>query len=135
MVFSSLLEENVNSIKEFIESYIESYRVNLNTSNPDFISEVMKSNMEFEVECVQAALNDSCRINGSAEHNQNSYSEFSEVPTQKEINVNRKRMLTQLLSGIKDEDESLELSEQVKLHRELSCHYFNFVRKIVRDCA
>jgi len=108
MVFSSLLEENVNHIKEFIESYLESYCECLNTSNMDFLSEVIKSDKVFNI-------NNSFKMKDP------------------QVKMNKLHMLQQLLSGVSDHDESLESSEQVILHRDLGQSYFNWVRRIVCD--
>jgi len=51
----------------------------------------------------------------------------------KKIEFNRIQMLNQLLSGLNNQEVSLESSEQVKLHRDLSQCYFEYIRKIVRD--
>jgi len=38
-----------------------------------------------------------------------------------------------MLSGLSDKNESLENSEKVKIHKELSYAYFKFIRKIIVD--
>nr|QQL12339.1 cytochrome P450 CYP6CY8 [Aphis craccivora] len=116
-VFEKLLEQNVNNIKEFIASYIESYQECLNTANPDFIMEIVKSNNTIQEEILAAA-----NINKSSDEN-----------STEKIEINRIQMLNQLLSGLNNQEVSLESSEQVMLHRDLSICYFEYIRKIVRD--
>uniref|UniRef100_A0A2S2PUU3 Dynamin-1-like protein n=1 Tax=Schizaphis graminum TaxID=13262 RepID=A0A2S2PUU3_SCHGA len=148
-VFDKLLEENVNNIKEFIASYIESYQECLNTANPDFIMEIVKSNNTIQEEILAAA-----NINNYATDDTSdtlltqpafTFGKSLEksiplpqlIPDKmaqlKKIEINRIQMLNQLLSGLNNQEVSLESSEQVKLHRDLSQCYFEYIRKIVRD--
>ncbi|KAE9544744.1 hypothetical protein AGLY_000286 [Aphis glycines] len=142
-IFEKLLEQNVNNIKEFIASYIESYQECLNTANPDFIMEIVKSNNTIQEEILAAA-----NINKTSDGNTSdiflTQSPFTfgksivqPIPDKmtelKKIEINRIQMLNQLLSGLNNQEVSLESSEQVKLHRDLSICYFEYIRKIVRD--
>jgi len=138
-----LLEENVNNIKEFITSYIESYQECLNTANPDFILEIVKSNNTIQEEILAAANISNC-VNEDSSDNlsfQPCFTFGKSIPQQmpdklaqqKKIEINRIQMLNQLLSGLNNQEVSLESSEQVKLHRDLSQCYFEYIRKIVRD--
>jgi len=138
-----LLEENVNNIKEFIASYIESYQECLNTANPDFILEIVKSNNTIQEEILAAANISNC-VNEDTSDNlltQPCFTFGKSIPQpipdklaqQKKIEINRIQMLNQLLSGLNNQEVSLESSEQVKLHRDLSQCYFEYIRKIVRD--
>ncbi|XP_060867588.1 dynamin-1-like protein [Metopolophium dirhodum] len=128
-VFEKLLEENVKNIKDFIESYIESYQECLDTANPDFILEIVKSNNTIQEEILAAAninnYKDDC--DSSSDGN------WKDMSQHKKIEISRIQMLNQLLTGLNNNDESLESSEQVKLHRDLSQCYFEYIRKIVRD--
>jgi len=127
MVFSSLLEENVKGIKEFIESYLESYCESLNTCNPDFLSEVIISENEFKINFIHTKTDmEPTRAVWSNDME-------TEEDRQKRVDVTKYQMLQQLLTGISDNDNSLESSEQVKLHRDLGHCYFKWVRKIVCD--
>lgn len=128
-VFEKLLDENVNNIKEFIASYIESYQECLDTANPDFILEIIKSNNTIQEEILAAA-----NINNYTDDSDStSDGNWKDMSQPKKIEINRIQMLNQLLTGLNSNDESLESSEQVKLHRDLSQCYFEYIRKIVRD--
>jgi len=122
-----LLEENLNNIKEFIASYIESYQECLNTANPDFILEIVKSNNTIQEEILAAA-----NIQKDISDDESSDGDWRDINTKK-IEVNRIQMLNQLLKGLNNQEISIESSEQVKLHRDLSQCYFEYIRKIVRD--
>lgn len=142
-VFEKLLEKNVNNIKEFISSYIETYQECLNTANPDFIMEIVKSNNTIQEE-ILAAANINKNADGNTSDiflNQPSFTFGKSIPQiipdkmaeLKKIEINRIQMLNQLLSGLNNQEVSIESSEQVKLHRDLSICYFEYIRKIVRD--
>jgi len=125
-VFSSLLEDKVNDLKEFIKSYIETYQDNVNMANNDFISEVVKSDITLKMDSVQLGLNN---------QKENDYDEKEGNLNERDKNYDtiRTSMFKQLLSGLSDEKESQGWSEKVKLHKDLSCCYFEIFRKIVRD--
>ncbi|XP_001949574.1 dynamin-1-like protein [Acyrthosiphon pisum] len=137
-VFEKLLEEDVNNIKEFIASYIESYQECINTANPDFILEILTSNDTIQEE-ILAAVN-------IKKHESNYKPELVLTPTGMPIfplpdrmaqtdrlKTVRSHMLKQLLSGLNNQDVPMESSEQIKLHKYLSYCYFEYIRKIVRD--
>jgi len=128
-VFELLLEENVKSIKEFIASYIESYQECLDTSNPDFILEIVNSNNAIQEEILAAANINNYKCNSDS----SSDGGWNNMSTGKKVEIKRIQMLNQLLSGLNNNDDDLESSEQVKLHRDLSICYFEYIRKIVRD--
>ncbi|CAH1712876.1 unnamed protein product [Aphis gossypii] len=133
-VFDKLLEENVKSIKEFIASYIESYQECLDTSNPDFILEIVNSNNTIQEEILAAANinNYNCNSDSDSDRGWNNMSR-NKKGNEKKVEIKRIQMLNQLLSGLNNHDDDLESSEQVKLHRDLSICYFEYIRKIVRD--
>lgn len=133
-----MLEENLKHIKEFIVSYIESYQECINTANPDFILEIIKSNNTIQEE-ILAAVNIKKH---ESEYNPELILNSSGMPIFpipdrmaqiERLKIIRIQMLNQLLSGLNNEEASLELSEQIKLHRDLSYCYFEYIRKIVRD--
>jgi len=149
-VFDKLLEENVNNIKEFIASYIESYQECLNTANPDFIMEIVKSNNTIQEEILAAANINNYANDDTSDTLLTTQPAFTfgkslgkpipisqlipdKVAQLKKIEINRIQMLNQLLSGLNNQEVSLESSEQVKLHRDLSQCYFEYIRKIIRD--
>lgn len=119
-----MIKENVDEIKEFIKSYIESYQEYIDTTNNDFLVEVVKSKNligNCSIECFASNVRER-KNSDSSEDSENNMNEMKRI-----------QMLQQLLSGSNDYDESFELSEQVKLHKELCRCYFIFIRKIVRD--
>ncbi|KAE9544736.1 hypothetical protein AGLY_000278 [Aphis glycines] len=128
-VFDKLLEENVKSIKEFIASYIESYQECLDTSNPDFILEIVNSNNTIQEEILAAANINNYKCNSDSDSDDG----WNNMSQNKKVEIKRIQMLNQLLSGLNNNDNDLESSEQVKLHRDLSICYFEYIRKIVRD--
>jgi len=128
-VFKKLLEENVNNIKDFIASYIESHQECIDTANPDFILEIIKSNSTIQEEILAAANINNWKDDSDSSSDGN----WKDMSQHKKIELNRIQMLNQLLTGLNNNDESLESSEQVKLHRDLSQCYFEYIRKIVRD--
>lgn len=109
----------MTNIKEFIKSYIETYQACLNTTNPDFILELVKSS-----DVLQNAFISTHVTNKKGLTND----EFIKAEEER-----TKQLFKQILSGLNDLDETLETSKQVKMHRDLTHCYFEFVRKNVRD--
>lgn len=107
------------SIKEFIKSYIETYQACLNTTNPDFILELVKSSNVIQDAFISTHITNKKGLSND---------EFIKAEEER-----TKQLFKQILSGINDLDETLESSKQVKMHRNLTYCYFEFVRKIVRD--
>ncbi|CAI6345395.1 unnamed protein product [Macrosiphum euphorbiae] len=137
-VFEKLLEENVNNIKEFITSYIESYQEYINTANPDFISEIVKSDDTIQDEILAAVNIKKHESDYKPELVLNSTGmPIFPIPDRMaqtdRLKTVRTHMLKQLLSGLNNQDIPLESSEQIKLHKYLSQCYFEYIRKIVRD--
>lgn len=113
-----MLEETLTSIKEFLTSYIETYRACLNTTNPDFILELVKSSD------VHDAFLSAFITNKKGMSND----EFLKAEEER-----IRQLFKQILSGLNDLDETLETSKQVRMHRNLTRCYFEFVRRNVRD--
>lgn len=124
-MFEKLINNNVNNIKEFIASYIESYQECINTSNPDFNLEIVKSNDTIQEEILKAV---------NIKKHKNYYKpeivlSSTEMPIfpipdkmakTERLTIIRIQMLNQLLLGINNQKESQELSSQIKLHAYLS---------------
>lgn len=114
-----MVENTIQNIKEFIRSYIETYQASLNTTNPDFISELCKfSNV----------IQDMFELTAATNRKGLSNEEFTKAEKER-----TKQLFKQILSGLNDLDHTLETSKLVRLHRNLTRCYFEFVRKIVRD--
>jgi len=114
-----MLEDTSIRIKEFITSYIQTYQACLDTTNPDFILELVKS-----CDVIQDAFVSTHITNKRGLSND----EFMKAEEER-----TKQLFKQILSGLNDLDETLESSKQVKMHRDLTRCYFEFVRKNVRD--
>lgn len=119
IVLNKMLENTLKSIKGFIITYIETYQSSLNTTNPDFILELVKSS-----DVIQGAFVSTSVTNKKGLSND----EFLRAEEER-----IKQLFKQILSGVNDLDETLESSKQVKLHRNLTRCYFDFIRKNVRD--
>lgn len=139
-VFEKLLDDNLKSIKEFILSYIETYQVCINTSNPDFITEILNSDNTIQDEILNAIDITKYEKNYKPELVLNS----SKMPVFQlpdrmteitRLNIIKTQMLNKLLTGLNynKNEASLELPEQIKLHKHLSKCYFEYIRKMVRD--
>lgn len=114
-----MLEDTLISVKDFVKSYIETYQACLNTTNSDFILELVKSS-----DAVQDAFLSMHTTNKKGLSND----EFIKAEEER-----TKQLFKQILSGLNDLDETLECSKQVKIHRNITRCYFEFIRKIVLD--
>lgn len=115
-----MLEDKVTDLKDFIKSYIETQQLCLNTTNPDFLLQLVESSLELQETFIEV--------------NAKSNKPFSPNTDQgKKDVVHIKQLFQQLLSGINDLDTTMEKSKQVKLHRNVTKCYFEFIRKQVRD--
>lgn len=113
-----MLEDTIVSIKEFIKTYIETYQACLNTKNPDFIVELVKSNVIQDAFILSHITNKKGLTND----------EYIKAEEGRFL-----QFLKQIILGHNDVDKTLETSKQVKMHRELTHCYFNFIRKNIRD--
>lgn len=129
-VLNKMLEDKVKSLKEFIESYIETYQTCLNTTNPDFLLELVKSSKEMQDAYVTTY---SGNINNSHYVGSKQYIAQNNEQQLKDEEEMKKQLFKQMLCGLNDLDTSIETSKQVKMHRNLTNCYFNFIRKNVRD--
>lgn len=114
-----MLEGTVTSIKEFVRSYIETYQACLNTTNSEFISELVKSSDVIH----DVFMSWTPVTNKRGMTNE----EFLKAEEER-----AKQLFKQLLSG-RNDLETLESSKQVKMHRNLTSCYFRYVRNIVQD--
>lgn len=113
------MEDTVTSIKEFIKSYIETYQACLNTTNSDFILELVKSSDTMQELFIPTPVTNKKGLTNE---------EFIKAEAER-----TKQIFKQILSGLNDLDETLETSKQVKMHKNLTHCYFNFIRKNVLD--
>lgn len=114
-----MLEDALMNIKEFIKSYIQTYQACLDTTNPDFMLELVKSSNVLQDTFVSTNITNKRGLSSD---------EFMKAEEER-----TKQLFKQILSGVNDLDETLESSKQVKLHRNLTHCYFEVVRKNVRD--
>jgi len=116
-----MLDDKLTNIKEFIKSYIETYQTCLNTTNPNFLFQLVKSSTKMQESFITSYMSDSIKTNVGSE----------EVEGDEE---NLKiQQFKQMLSGLNDLDNTVETSKQVKIHRCLTQCYFDFIREIIRD--
>jgi len=116
-----MLDDKLTSIKEFIRSYIETYQTCLNTTNPNFLFQLVKSSTEMQDSFITSFMNNPIKNNEDSEQDED---EQDEVKIQQ---------FKQMLSGLNDLDNTIETSKQVKIHRCLTQCYFDFIREIIRD--
>lgn len=110
----------MNDIKDFIESYINTYQTCLNTTNPDFLLLLVKSSSEIQNSFLKTLTTSTNNMNTTSKQLM-------------ELEEEKKQMFKQMLSGLDDFDETIESSKQVKMHRNLVKCYFRFIRRNVRD--
>lgn len=118
-----MLEDKLISVKEFIESYIETYQTCLNTANPDFLIELVKSSTGLQDVYVTTHTDHICKDQYDSQDDE-------QLRAEDEM---KKQLFKQMLWGLNDLDKSIETSNQVKMHRNLISCYFEFIRKNVRD--
>lgn len=104
-----MLQENLQSLKDFIKSYIKTQQTVLNTTNPDFLSLLVNSTQSKKLEFLST--------------NKNTFITDDQ----------QKHLFQQMLCGLSDLDDNIETSEHVKIHGHLIACYFNFIRTQVRD--
>lgn len=143
-MFARTLDETTSNTKEFITSYIETYQESIDTTNQDFIMEMSKSTDEGYI---QEVLNVGEKIQDDDENSESESGEEEDVSSRKnqyyedELEENNERaaenskikMIKQLFSGQSDEEQFLETSKQVNLHKDFIKCYFELVRKTVKD--
>lgn len=120
-----MLDDKLTNIKEFIKSYIETYQTCLNTTNPNFLFQLVKSSTEMQDSFITSYVND----NVSMKTNTNSLKDEDEQD-EESLKI---QQFKQMLSGLNDLDNTIETSKQVKIHRCLTQCYFDFIREIIRD--
>jgi len=118
-----MLDDKLLNIKEFIKSYIETYQTCLNTTNPNFLFQLVKSSTEMQDSFITTYMNNSTTTNAVS---------FKNEDEQDEENL-KIQQFKQMLSGFHDLDNTIETSKQVKIHRCLTQCYFDFIREIIRD--
>lgn len=122
-----MLEEKLNNLKDFIKSFIETYQSCLNTTNPNFLIQLVRSSTDIQDASIAALMN-----NNTSKHTKNK--KFVSVEDdENEIQQKNIQHFKQMLSGLNDLDNTMETSKQVKLHKSLTKSYFDFIREIVRD--
>lgn len=126
-----MLADTLASIKWFIASYIETYQACLNTANPDFVVELARSSDAIRNAFVghpgaaAAAAAAAAAVNKKGGPSSDEYARAEEERA--------RQLVKRVLSGLDDLDETLESSKQVRMHRDVTRCYFDFVRRMVRD--
>lgn len=121
-----MLDEKLNGLKDFIKSFIETYQLCLNTTNPNFLIQLVQSSTDIQDASIAAFM----RNNTSITENQNF---VIEKDNEKKENENYVQLLKRMLSGVNDLDNNTETSEQVKIHKNLVKCYFYFIKDIITD--
>ncbi|KAL4107245.1 hypothetical protein QTP88_017629 [Uroleucon formosanum] len=124
-VLHKMLDDKLTNIKEFIESYIETYQTCLNTTNPKFLFQLVKSSTEMQESFITFYMSNP--IGDSIKSNRDSEGEEKD-----EENL-KIQHFKQMLSGLNDLDYTIGTSKQVKIHRCLTQCYFDFIREIILD--
>jgi len=120
-----MLDDKLTDIKEFIKSYIETYQTCLNTTNPNFLFQLVKSSTEMQDSYITSYMSNSVKPNVGSEKD-----EDGEEKDDENLKI---QQFKQMLCGLNDLDSTLETSKQVKIHRCLTHCYFDFIREIIRD--
>jgi len=120
-----MLDEKLTDLKEFIKSYIETYQTCLNTTNPNFLFQLVRSSTEMRDENIATYISNTNKITANQK--------FVISEDEREENENQIQQFKLMLSGLNDLDNSIETSKQVKIHKCLTQCYFDFIREIVRD--
>uniref|UniRef100_A0A2S2NYC0 Dynamin-1-like protein n=1 Tax=Schizaphis graminum TaxID=13262 RepID=A0A2S2NYC0_SCHGA len=123
-VLNNMLDKKLSDLKEFIKSYIETYQICLNTTNPNFLFQLVRSSTEMQDENIAAYISNTNKTTANPKF------VISEDDEEKE---NKVQQFKQMLSGLNDLDNTIETSKQVKIHKCLTQCYFDFIREIVRD--
>ncbi|XP_050063687.1 dynamin-1-like protein [Aphis gossypii] len=126
-VLNNMLDKNLNNLKDFIESFIETYQSCLNTTNPNFLIQLVRSSSDFQDANIAAFMS-----NNSIKNTEN-HKCVSLEDNKKKENENYIQLFKQMLSGINDLDNDIETSKQVKIHKSLTQCYFDFIKEIIRD--
>ncbi|XP_050541201.1 dynamin-1-like protein [Daktulosphaira vitifoliae] len=134
---NEMLDDRVDEIKCFIESMIETYQFSINITNPDFLSELLKSSDILEV----ASTTNFTKDPEIFYENNHADSQYIKQPVSykdnkliiKHSDKHKKQLLTQIFSGVNELDDNMKTSKQVKFNSEVIKYYFLFVKKIVAD--
>lgn len=122
-----MLDEKLNNLKDFIKSLIETYQSCLNTTNPNFLIQLVQSTTDIKDSNIIAFMS-----NNTSENTENQKCVSSE---DNEKNKNEKfiQIFKQMLSGLNDSEKNINTSTQVQIHKSLTKCYFDFIRKIIID--
>jgi len=121
-----MLDENLNNLKDFIKSFIETYQSCLNTTNPNFLFQLVRSSTEMQDENISAFMNNTSK---NIDDQKFVISEDNE----KKESEKKIQLFKQMLSGLNDSDNNIETSKQVKIHKSLTQCYFDFMRETIGD--
>jgi len=120
-----MLDDKLTNIKEFIKSYIETYQTCLNTTNPNFLFQLVKSSTEMQDSFITSYMS-----NPEGDSIKNKVGSEEDKEDEENLKI---QQFKQMLSGLNDLDNTVETSKQVKIHRCLTQCYFDFIREIIQD--
>lgn len=120
----NLLEIKLNNIKKSIKSHIKTHQKFLNTTNPNYLLQLINSSTE----CSSSFIKDKSTIYNNLRSNL-CYSEIDNI--EKEIVSNMYKDILSSLGGLNNYKNKIDV--QVKLHKRFISCYFDFIRNTLRD--
>eukprot|EP00102_Acyrthosiphon_pisum_P024944 XP_016662154.1 PREDICTED: dynamin-B-like [Acyrthosiphon pisum] len=123
-----LLEIKLKNIKKSIKSYIKTHQQFINTTNPNYFLELINSSTE----CHSSFIQDKGQFYSNIFSNKstsNVYSQFENM--EKEIVSNMYTNILSSMGGLNDYKNEIDV--QVKLHKQFTRCYFEYIRNTLRD--
>lgn len=120
----NLLEIKLNDIKKYIKSHIKTHQKFLNTTNPNYLLQLINSSTE----CSSSFIKYKNTIYNNLRSNL-CYSEIDKI--EKEVVSNMYKDVLSSLGGLNNYKNEIDV--QVKLHKQFIRCYFEFIRNTLRD--
>ena len=120
----NLLEMKLKNIKKSIKSHIKTHQKFLNTTNPNYLLQLVNSS----IECSSSFINSKNTYYNNL-RNGDCYSEIDKM--EREIVSKMYKDILSSLGGLNDYKN--EINVQVKLHKQFTRCYFEFIRNTLRD--
>jgi len=118
----------LKNIKKSIKSYIKTHQKFLNITNPYYLLQLINSSTKCHSSFIQDK--EQYYINISSDRSTSKvYSEFENM--EKEIVSNMYTNILSSMGGLNDYKNEIDV--QVKLHKQFTCYYFEFIRNTLRD--
>ncbi|XP_060870369.1 dynamin-1-like protein [Metopolophium dirhodum] len=120
----TLLEMKLKNIKKSIKSHIKTHQKFLNTTNPNYLLQLIDSSTK----CSSSFINDKNKYYNNLRSNL-CYSEIDNI--EKEVVSNMYKDILSSLGGLNNYKNEIDV--QVKLHKQFTRCYFEFIRNTLRD--